>query len=287
MKEIEKDLNLKIEKMKKVSKITNYIIIVLSIIFIAFFLSNFYSYNMDLKVFYIFAIIMCLIIGTIIVKNKTLKDIKNKIFINIFSDLISDYKIIYNSLGISKKEFQDSGLYSNYTDYYTSDGLKVLSNNLNIANVLALRKEENRKTTVFNGIFGYMQTEEFYEDEIIIKPDVENKYVKDILDEKSKLLGNSKYIVRLENSEFEKYFEVYSKNQIKARQLITPDYMEKIVAIRKTINAPIKIIYFGNKKYVALWDMRILNEKEIYKNGVNIEKIRENVEKIIDIFNKC
>ena len=43
-----------------------------------------------------------------------------------------------------------------------------------------------------------------------------------------KKMGGAKDIVRLENVEFERYFEVYSDNQIEARKKITVEFMEKI-----------------------------------------------------------
>lgn len=287
MKDIEMNLNEKIYRFKKNANIFNIIIIIFTLLFAITFLNNFFKHEVNFFTFLYFVIAVILVIIRITYKRKVFKSIKEELFIKILPSLFENNKLVYNEIGIPKSEFINSRIYRNFTDFYTSDGIKELSRDLYVANVTAVRKEENRKTTVFKGIFGYMKTKQFYENEIIIKPDIENKYVKNVLDEKGKILGNNSNVVRLENNEFERNFEVYSKDQIKVRQLITPVYMEDLVRIKNEINSPIKIVYFGDKKYVAIWNMRIIDEKDIWKNGVNIDSIKERIEKIFDIFDKC
>lgn len=287
MKDIEMNLNEKIYRFKKNANIFNIVIIIFTLLFTITFLNNFFKHEVNFFTFLYFVIAVILVIIRITYKRKVFKSIKEELFIKILPSLFENNKLIYNEIGIPKSEFINSRIYRNFTDFYTSDGIKELSRDLYVANVTAMRKEENRKTTVFKGIFGYMKTKEFYENEIIIKPDIENKYVKNVLDEKGKILGDNVNVIRLENNEFERNFEVYSKDQIKARQLITPVYMEDLVKIKNEINAPIKIVYLGDKKYVAIWNMRIIDEKDILKNGVNIDSIKERIEKIFEIFDKC
>ena len=127
-----------------------------------------------------------------------------------------------------------------------------------------------------------MKLDDFYNDEIIIKPDYENKFVSTLVDSKNKIFGENENVVRLENLEFEKYFEVYSKDQIKARQLITVEYMENMVKVKRKLNTLIKVRYCGDKKYVAIWNKRLIDEKDFYKNGIKLDKIKENIKEIYE-----
>lgn len=287
MEELEAKLNNEIYNANKIFKVFNIIIIVLIIISLTKFFSSFFEFKISFSFFAYFLIATILAIVEIVYRKRLLKRIKDDIMLEILPDLLEDTKLIYSELGIPKSEFINSGIYKNYTAYYTSDGLKSFSNDIYIANVTAIKKEENRKITIFKGVFGYMKTDEFLDNEIIIQPDVENKYVSNILNSSKKIFGEYNTTVRLENNEFEKCFEVYSKNQIKARQIVTPYYMENLLKIRNKINAPIKIIYKGDKKYVAIWNARIIDEKEIYKAGVKIENLKSRIKELINIFEEC
>ena len=291
MEELEAKINNKIYKFKKTSKVLSIFSTFLVIISLITFVKNVINFKINFNFFIYFIIATVLVVFQITHKKKLFREIKEEIFNSILSDL-NDKKFIYTELGMPKNEFAKSGIYKSYTDYYTSDGLKTFLNDIYIANVTAVKKTEERKENVFQGVFGYVMIEDYYENEVIIKPDVENKYVSNVLNSSKKIIGNDENIVRLENGEFEKYFEVYSKNQIKAREIITPIYMENLLKIRNKFNAPIKIIYKEEKKEdkqvsFAIWNARIIDEKDIYKSGLKINDIKEKLKGLINILNEC
>lgn len=280
MEELEKDINEKLLKKKKLFGMIN--ICILMLILVCFGITALIR-RFSILTLIVFLIAVFIFFIKFWYKDKFLKSVKKEIFTKVFPNLLDNYKFIYCENGISKDEFIHSGMYKNYTDYYTSDGVKTFFGDLYIANVKAIRKEEDRKVDVFTGVFGYIQTDEFYEDEILIKPDIENKYLKNIFDETNKLLGDFDSVVRLENNEFERYFEVYSKNQLKARQVLTPYYMENLLRLKEKLDAPIKILYKENKKYIAVWNKRIIDENYIYKNGVDFKIIKGQLEEIVSL----
>lgn len=283
MEELEQRLNNELKRKKNILNIINIIAVILCVIYIIIFINSF-GKTFSFWVFLPAIFSMVLIALSIFIKNKLYKWIKNNVLEQIIPGLFENKKTIYVEDGISQKIFNDSGMYRNYNKYFSSDGIKDSMNNFCFANVTAIRKNEENKHTAFIGIFGYEKVDDFYENEILIKPDIENKYAKNLVNNKDKMLGNTSNVIRLENNEFERYFEVFSKDPIKARQLITTTYMENLLDIKKQIGEPIKIVYYGNKKYIAIWNKRIIEEKSIYKNGVNIKKIQERLEGIYKIF---
>lgn len=286
MNELEYRLNTELMRKKKILNIVKVFVIIFFIMFVYLFFEYIKLKNQLALVIVFFSFMISVVFG-IMYKNSTMKYIKNSIIEYIIREIFEKKSVKYIQNGIPKKVFDDSRMYGGYNQYYSSDGLKMENDNFYIANVTAIEKDENNKKSVFVGIFGYLQTEEFYSEPIVIKPDVENKYISNLKNSKNKIIGNSTDVVRLENNEFEKYFEVYAKNQIEARQIVTVEYMENLLELKKQMNTLIKIIYIGNKKYVAIWNERIIDEKSIYKKGINLAEIKKRIENIIKVFEEC
>ena len=95
-------------------------------------------------------------------------------------------------------------------------------------------------------------------------------------------MGNDSQKVYLESAEFEKYFEVCSKNQIKAREIVTPKYMEDLLNIKLKLGVPIKVIYKGNMKYIAIWNKKILDDKSIFRRNLDLKALKEEFDYIIE-----
>lgn len=286
MNELEYRLNEELMKTKKIINICKIIAILSFVIFIYVYFS-FMKVTSTIVLLIPFAIFMISVIYMAFCKETLMRKIKREIIDNLISGIFKNRFMEYNAEGISKKSFDESGIYTGYNKFYSSDRIKSSDDRICIANVTAIHEEENNKNTLFYGIFGYMETEEFYPNEIIIKPDVENKYVSNVINTKNKIIGASNNSVRLENNEFERYFEVYSKDQIKARQVVTVEYMENLLELKQELNALIKILYIGNRKYIAIWNERIIDEKAIYKYGIKLNEIEERIGKILKLLKEC
>lgn len=282
MEELEKQINCELNQRKKELNLIMIIAIIFAIIYIFIFLNNL-GKTFSFFVFIPAIISIVLFIIHNIQKNKLLKNLKRKVLHQILPMVFDDTRAIYIETGISKNEFEKSGIYKNYNEYFSSDGIKDYLNKFHISNVTVKKKSEETKTPVFIGVFGFCKTEEFFENEILIKPDVENKYVKNIIATKDKIIGDNRNVIRLENNEFERNFEVFSKDPLKARQVITTSYMEKLLKIKNDLNTSIKIVYKGDKKYIAIWNVRIIDEKNIYINGIDIIKIKNKIKKIYEL----
>ena len=234
----------------------------------------------------IFGILVVISLGLMIyfyranMNNKTI--LKNKL-LNYFllSRKEKHEAISYSSTGNLKKDFVNSNIYSGYNNLFFTEQVNI-GNDFKIANTLATNKTDESRVVKFDGIFASKKVDEFYENEIVIKPDFENKYVSSLAISKDKFMGNDTQKVYLENSEFEKYFEVYSKNQIKARELITPMYMENLLKLKLKLGVPIKVIYKGNMKYIAIWNKKILDDKNIFKRNLDLKALKDEFNYIVD-----
>ena len=207
--------------------------------------------------------------------------LKNKILNYFLSSRNGKHEaVLYFPVGSMKNDFVNSNIYNGYNNLFFTEQVNI-GNGFKIANTLATDRTDESRVVKFDGIFAAKKLDEFYENEVIIKPDFENKYVSSIVISKDKLMGNDSQKVYLENAEFEKYFEVCSKNQIKAREIVTPKYMEDLLNIKLKLGVPIKVIYKGNMKYIAIWNKKILDDKSIFRRNLDLKALKEEFDYII------
>lgn len=109
-------------------------------------------------------------------------------------------------------------------------------------------------------------------------------------------------IVSLENQEFEKYFDVYSIDQLEARVLLTPNVMDKLTQFIKTTWSSYSFNFIGNIFYIkhtlsntsTEWDLKFQVSgidmsalSKIWKSSSIINIDRDNsIEKNKEIYNK-
>ncbi len=131
-----------------------------------------------------------------------------------------------------------------------------------------------RNVPIFDGLFGILDAKKvntFYMD---IVPDVKNKFANRVVTDFRKMLGN-KNVVRLENAEFERYFEVHSDNQIESRKIITLEFMERLLEVRKSLGKNITAMYIGNKIFLFVQHGKLVNTKKMMWCGANKKMIDE------------
>lgn len=91
---------------------------------------------------------------------------------------------------------------------------------------------------------------------------------------------------QMDNVEFEKYFDVYSTDQIGARYVLTPSMMEKIHALFLKLDRAINIVFDGSKIYIAIETFKDNFEASInksLKDNATIELYKKEIENLIDI----
>ena len=89
----------------------------------------------------------------------------------------------------------------------------------------------------------------------------------------------------MDSKEFEKYFDVASKDKILGMRLLTHDVMEILVELRKILNKPFEIYIKENKIYLRL-DVGEMFEGRITKKDSIDERILKQYYDVLDCLYK-
>ncbi len=245
------------------------------LLIISFFVIQFWGYKIMNKHFYL---IKCL-----------KEEVTNSLYKTIINFDFKPYSGIYQGL-YRKSNFIDK--YDGYNVENFIAGKLEDHTNFQICDLLLSKiyKDSNgneHKNVLFKGIFGVLDSEEIHNFTIRINPDINNKYINRIAVGMRKMVG-IKNTVRLENPEFERYFEVYSDNQIEAREILTIEFMEKLLILRKKINKEITIIYKEGKIFFFIRRGKLINEKTLMRKGVCPETKKytyDNIKLLVETMN--
>lgn len=214
------------------------------------------------------------------IKKLIVKPLKHILMSKISHD-IKGFRYIPDA-GLPVQFFEDSGFIRGYDEYCSDNfitgkvenGKDFIISEILVKQVVLSEDNTRSESILFDGIFGVLdakKTNTFYMD---IAPDFKNKFANRVFADFKKMLGN-KHIVRLENPEFERYFEVFSDNQIEARKIITLEFMEKLLEVRKNINKNISIIYVGNKIYFFIQHGVLADTRKLLMYGASEKVVKE------------
>jgi len=239
----------------KVNKIIKIICIPIDIVALIIF------FNMLIKGTSIFAIMPLLI--PLFIINFFVFVIVNIIFT--FSKKSIEYNKKYKQVVISKlmnnfynnlEYFPEKGMpayiyqklqYEHYDKYRSDDYFEALINNKNsiqMAEVLTQEEEEykdsdgntqTRTITKFHGLFAKIELDKSINSDLKIG--------------QNGVLFSGKRL-KMDSSEFEKYFDVQASNQIIGMQLLTADVMEELVDFMNKTNMMFDIYIKGNELYL-------------------------------------
>lgn len=125
----------------------------------------------------------------------------------------------------------------------THDGLPV-----RIVEVCLRRRQQKKSAVIFDGLFVAIGLPRNLTGTTVVLTD------RGMWDNfKTSWRGGALEVVRLEHAEFEQLYDVYSTDQIEARALLTPAFMERFVALARTSGFSVPgAIAEGNMLIVAL-----------------------------------
>lgn len=218
-------------------------------------------------------------------KGLIIKPLKHILMSKISHD-IKGFRYIPDA-GLPIQFFEDSGFIRGYDEYCSDNfitgkvenGKDFIVSEILVKQVIVSEDNTRSESILFDGIFGVLDAKKintFYMD---ITPDFKNKFANRVFADFKKMLGN-KHVVRLENPEFERYFEVFSDNQIEARKIITLEFMEKLLEVRKNVGKNISIIYVGNKIYFFIQHGVLADTRKLLLYGAS-EKVVKETSKLI------
>jgi len=129
-------------------------------------------------------------------------------------------------------------------------------------------------STIFKGMFGHAEFNKAISGRTFVLPDVAEKLFGK-WGQKLQRNDSRGQLVKLENTAFEKYFVVYSDDQIEARYILTPKMMEAMVDIRNQLKKKIYFSFIGSRVYIAISFSKDLFEPRILKAGVNFADMEQ------------
>jgi hypothetical protein len=127
---------------------------------------------------------------------------------------------------------------------------------------------------IFRGLFFYAKFNKSTKAATIIKP----KILKSNLNTINPL--DRKQIVKLEDPEFAKYFNVYSEDQIQARYILSTNLMEKLARFRKKIGRNVYVSFVEDTIYIAIEYPEGIFEPNLYRSMLRFAPLREYFEAI-------
>jgi len=129
-------------------------------------------------------------------------------------------------------------------------------------------------TTIFKGVFFIADFNKNFIGQTYVLSDFSERFMGTF----GKWLQNANFmrpdVVHLENTEFEKYFAVYSSDQVEARYILSPSFMERLLEFRKKSNVNVQFSFVDNHLYIAMPMHKNLFEPSLRKSVMNPEAVQ-------------
>jgi hypothetical protein len=124
-------------------------------------------------------------------------------------------------------------------------------------------KKIKRVENHFNGLFFLADFNKHIQGETFVVPDTVERLLGKFGQKLQK--SNKGDLVKLENPEFEKYFAVFSTDQVEARYILTPAIMEGMVNIRRKTGVNCYFSFIGERVYCGIEFNKALFEASIFR----------------------
>jgi len=128
-------------------------------------------------------------------------------------------------------------------------------------------KTETQIKQIFNGMLYVSNLNKNFQGHTIIVPDYSREILGKVAGEMlNEFLGTmGKKLVKLEDPEFESDFSVYSTDQIEARYILTPSFIERIKEVKNHFNHPVRFSFFENSVYIAIYSNNNILDPNIFR----------------------
>ncbi len=140
--------------------------------------------------------------------------------------------------------------------------------------VAGISKNKKDRNTIFKGLFFHADFNKVFSGQTYIIPssmESLGKWVGIEMPKTQEFIDVE--LVKMENSEFKKYFKVYATDQTEARYILTPTIMEALVKLRKKYNRRLYLSFSNKRVYCAFSFIEDLFEPKVFKSGVNFSYI--------------
>lgn len=227
-----------------------------------------------------------------------LKNYKKEVITKLIQQL--DEPLMYqHEIGIPEKLFRASGfpLFANPATFFSYDSIagEIGKTNIQFGEVLAEQYIENKGSKhycdLFRGMFFVADLHKVTDWNTIVYPDTMKYFSKLLVGKYSdeKAFSQKKYErIKLEDPEFEKYFEVYGTNQVESRYLLSTALMARLVDFKRKTKKDIQISFQNNSVYFSIYysQRKPLFRPPLFTTAYNLKNVENyisDLELMIDV----
>jgi hypothetical protein len=180
---------------------------------------------------------------------------------------------------VSSRFFSTSGMFDDQPDRYQGGDKvhgKLGETAIQFSEVHAEYEQESydsegrRQTswvTIFKGLFFVGDFNKEIKGLTVVHPDIAERLFGRLGKSLQSLVtvGHKTQIVKLEDPEFEKYFVVYSTDQVEARYILSSSLMQRLVAFREVTGHGLHLSFRGDKVYVGISSDHDMFEPRVFR----------------------
>lgn len=213
------------------------------------------------------------------------KDFKTEVVSRVVKAM--GHELSYDPTGlISREDFDRGRLFLGDIDRYSGEDFvrgKVGDTEIRFSEIHAedrrTRTDSKGRTqhyyvTIFKGIYFVADFHKDFEGQTVVLPDMAEKSFGWFGKALQKMNLRSEKLVQLENPEFEKEFVVYSTSGQQARYILSPSFMEALLAFRRKNGRDIHVSFVNSNVHLALSTGKDHFEPWLFKSILNPELIR-------------
>jgi len=159
---------------------------------------------------------------------------------------------------IPRHQFEKSGIYTTSIDRYSGEDCfwgKYEGVDLMFSEVHAEQRRKSRDNkgrthtnyvTIFKGVFFIADFNKDFRTSTFVIPSAGWRWLKKLGERRGAKL------ITLENPEFEKMFAVYAQDAIEARYILTPNIMERMIAIQRRFPGNVAFAFHASAVHIAI-----------------------------------
>ena len=214
------------------------------------------------------------------------EEFKNKIISPMINEI--DSNLNYSpTLHVSQHLFKKSKLFTSKIDRMGGNDFvkgKIDEVSIEFSDIHAEKKHKDSKgrtswSTIFKGLFIVCEFNKHFTGQTVVLPDTAQNSFGNIIGNWLQSNNiNRDELVKMDNSEFEKEFVVYSTDQIEARYILSHSLMEKLLIFKKRSKHPVYISFVGDSIHLAIEYNKDLFEPSIFHSLLDYKIAMEYVQ---------
>ena len=226
-----------------------------------------------------------MMIYKILIKDYT-KEFKNKVIEPLITEIDSNLNYAA-SQHIPSRLFRNSKLFTQTPDRMNGNDFvkgEIDEVAIEFSDIHAEQRHKDSKgreswSTIFQGLFIVAEFNKHFKGETVILPDTAQNNFGNILGNWLQSNNiNRDELVKMDNSEFEKEFVVYSTDQIEARYILSHSFMERLLIFKKRSKHPAYISFIGESIHLAIESNKDLFEPSIFHSLLDYKIAMEYVQ---------